>query len=350
MSVVRQGDRTPVMADVARLAGVSLQTVSRVVNGAPHLRPATRAKVEEAIAQLGYRPNPAARSLVTRRSGTIGLIATKSEFYGPSTIHRAVQGAARDAGYFVSAVDLAEVTRGSLAEAVEHLRDQRVEAIVMNAANDESIEIARRQETGGVPVVVVEGDLSRAGLTVGVDQRAGALLAAEHLLGLGHTRIAHVAGPQEWTEARARLDGWRTALHVAGLRPPEPLTGDWTVASGYAAGRRLAADLGVTAVFVANDHMAIGVLHALHEAGRAVPDDLSVVGFDDLPESAYLLPALTTVRQDFAAVGRRAIELLQAALGPGGPAPGGRLLRPELVRRASTAPVPDSPRDPRRTP
>ncbi|SDS93384.1 DNA-binding transcriptional regulator, LacI/PurR family [Nocardioides scoriae] len=341
-------ERAPVMADVARLAGVSLQTVSRVVNGAPQLRPSTRERVEEAIRQLGYRPNVAARALVTKRSGTIGLIGTKSEFWGPSTIHRTVQGAARDAGYFVSSVELVEVTRRAVAEAVEHLRDQHVEGIVLVAANDEALEVVQAQASTGTPVVVVEGDLTRAALTAGVDQLRGALLATEHLLGLGHTRIQHVAGPQHWTEARERLTGWRTAMHAHGLRPPTPLEGDWTVASGYDAGTRLARDPEVTAVFVANDHMAIGVLHALHEAGRSVPGDVSVVGFDDLPESEFLIPPLTTVRQDFVTVGRRAIQVLQRAIeleaakrleGVDGSLSRrhDRLVRPELVVRRSTA-------------
>ncbi|WP_445256154.1 LacI family DNA-binding transcriptional regulator [Nocardioides aurantiacus] len=336
--------RSPVMADVARLAGVSLQTVSRVVNEAPHLRPTTRARVEEAIRQLGYRPNVAARSLVTRRSATLGVIGTKSEFWGPAAIHRSVQSAARDAGYFVSAIDLPQVTRRDVTEAVEHLRDQRVEGIVLIAANDEALEAVRAQDTGELPVVVVEGDLSRARLTAGVDNHLGAVLATEHLLALGHTRIQHIAGPAEWTEARERLSGWRTAMQVGGLRPPEPLVGDWSAGSGHAAGVRLAAGDDVTAVFVANDHMAIGLLRALHEAGVRVPEDVSVVGFDDLPEAAYLIPPLTTVRQDFPAIGRRAIEVLQRAV-EDRRAPGshqlsdrvGQLLRPSLVVRRSTA-------------
>jgi DNA-binding LacI/PurR family transcriptional regulator len=339
--------RSPVMADVARLAGVSHQTVSRVVNGHPSIRPATRERVEDAIRQLGYRPNSVARALVTRRSGTIGVIATNGGLWGPSTVHRTVQAAARESGYFVSSVNLPDVTREDLAAAVEHLRDHSVEGIVMIVANDEALDIARNQETGGVPVVVVEGDLSRAPWTVGVDQVAGARMATEHLLGLGHTQIAHVAGPQHWVEARARLSGWRAAIYDADLRPFEPLLGDWTAASGYAAGRVLAQRRDVTAVFVANDHMAIGVLRALSEAGRRVPEDLSVVGFDDIPESGFLIPPLTTVRQDFNAVGRLAIDTLQVAMRPetadhadlGLASRRGRLIDPELVLRTSTASV-----------
>jgi DNA-binding LacI/PurR family transcriptional regulator len=343
-SGVRNG-RTPVMADVARLAGVSHQTVSRVINGHPSLRPATRERVEEAIRQLGYRPNTVARALVTRRSATIGVIATNGGLWGPSTVHRTIQAAARESGYYVSSVNLLDVTREDLAAAVEHLRDHHVEGIVMIVANDEALDIARHQETGGLPVVVVEGDLSRAPWTVGVDQVAGARMATQHLLSLGHSTVMHVGGPQHWVEARARLAGWHSAIHEAGLQPLEPLLGDWTAASGYAAGRGLAARPDVTAVFVANDHMAIGVLRALHEAGRSVPRDFSVVGFDDIPESGFFIPPLTTVRQDFTAVGRLAIDTLRLAMRKESAeadrslASGrGRLIHPHLVMRASTAP------------
>jgi DNA-binding LacI/PurR family transcriptional regulator len=334
----RGGIRPPVMADVARLAGVSHQTVSRVINGQSNLRPATRLRVEEAIRQLGYRPNSAARALVTKRSATIGVIGSKSGFWGPSTVHRTIQAAGREAGYFVSSVNVPDLTGAAVADAVEHLRDQSVEGIVLIAANDEAVEVARSQEAVGIPVVVVEGLLDKARWTVGVDQVAGAELATRHLLDLGHTEIVHVAGPLQWTEARSRLRGWQGAMHAAGLRPSPPLEGDWSAASGYRLGAELAARTEVTAVFAANDQMALGLLRALWEAGRTVPGDVSVVGFDDIPEAGFLIPPLTTVRQDFTAVGHRAIEILQAAIAhpePGGETPE-RLIRPELVVRAST--------------
>lgn len=334
---LKPAGRVPVMADVARLAGVSHQTVSRVVNGQTNLRPATRERVEEAIRQLGYRPNTAARALVTRRSATIGVIGSKSGFWGPSTVHRAIQASGREAGYFVSSVNLPNHTHESLTDAIDHLRDHAVEGIVLIAANDAALEVARAQEAGGTPVVVVEGDPERARWTVGVDQVAGAELGTRHLIELGHTDIAHVAGPQEWTEARARLVGYQSAMYAAGLRPSRPLEGDWSARSGYEAGVEIAARTDVTAVFCANDHMALGLLRALAEGGRSVPDDVSVVGFDDIPEAAYLIPPLTTVRQDFTAVGRRAIEILRGAIAPQADQPEPvRLINPELVVRASS--------------
>lgn len=324
------------MSDVAHLAGVSHQTVSRVINGSDNVRPETRERVLRAIRQLGYRPNTAARALVTRRSATVGVIGTEDGFWGPTSIQRATQAAARDEGFFVSSVNLHSVTREELAAAVDHLRDQSVEGIILVAAHDEALAVARAQESS-VPLVVVEGDLSQAELTVGVNQEAGARMATRHLLDLGHREIVHVTGPMHWTEARARLQGWRAEMYAAGLRPAEPVLGDWTAASGYEAGLRIAKTAGVTAVFAANDQMALGVLRALSEAEIEVPGEVSVVGFDDIPEAAYFIPPLTTVRQDFAAVGRRAIQILRAALGQDERVAGlPRLIEPELIERRST--------------
>ena len=212
-------DKTPVMADVARLAGVSHQTVSRVINGQSNLRPETRERVLQAIKQLGYRPNSAARALVTRRSATIGVIGSKGGYWGPSTVHRTIQAAGRQAGYFVSSTNLQQLTREELNDAISHLRDQSVEGIVLISATDDALDAARAQELTGVPVVVVEGDESKTNWTVGVDQVCGAELGTRHLIDLGHTEILHLAGPQDWTEARARLLGWQTSMYAAGLRP-----------------------------------------------------------------------------------------------------------------------------------
>jgi DNA-binding LacI/PurR family transcriptional regulator len=338
MTLEHEAPRTPVMADVAALAGVSHQTVSRVINGLPHVGATTRERVLAAIKELDYRPNTAARALVTRRSSTIGIISTETGLYGPNSIHRTVEEAAREAGYFAGSVGLKTITAEGLTDAIEHLRRQSVEGIVMIAAQHEALDLIRRQDPG-VPLVVVEGDLTRAKFAVGVDQHRGALEATQHLIDLGHTRIAHVSGPVGWTEAEARTQGWRDAVESAGLEPSPCVEGDWTAARGYEAGLELAADPDLTAVFVANDQMAIGLLRAMHEAGRRVPEDVSVVGFDDSPEAGYLVPPLTTVRQDFPEVGRRAIAVLHAAM-VGEEEDLDRLIEPVMVVRASTAPAP----------
>lgn len=325
----------PVMADVARLAGVSHQTVSRVINGSNNIRPETKARVQHAIEELGYRPNTAARALVTRRSGIIGIIGNNSALYGPSSIQRSVQEAARAAGYFSSLVPLAEVTLDELRSALDHLARQSVEAIVMIATQEEALAVVH-STNAGLPLIVVEGDLSGRGLSVGVDQIDGARQATRHLIDLGHRAIDHVAGPLTYTEAKGRRTGYDAAMHDAGLVPGELWEGDWTPASGYRIGRELARKHSCTAVFVANDQMTIGVLHAFDQAGIRVPQDISVVGFDDIPEAGYLNPALTTVRQDFHAIGQRAIDLVTATLG--GSTANVPLLAPELIVRKSTAP------------
>jgi DNA-binding LacI/PurR family transcriptional regulator len=178
-----------------------------------------------------------------------------------------------------------------------------------------------------------------------VDQQAGALLATRHLLELGHRTVHHLAGPADSLEARGRTAGWRAALEAAGAEVPPVFPGDWWPAAGHAAGRRLAAALhagsnDVSAVFVANDQMALGLLNALHEQGVRVPEDVSVVGFDDVPEAAYYTPPLTTVRQDFAELGRRGVELVLGRLTgrPCAPEP----VVPELVVRSTTARAPDT--------
>lgn len=328
----------PVMADVARLAGVSHQTVSRVINGSTSIRPATKARVQQAIEELGYRPNTAARALVTRRSGIIGIVGSSSALYGPSSIQRSVQEAARAAGYFSSLVPLAEVTVEALHDALDHLARQSVEAIVMIAAQEEALAVAHSADIG-LPMIVVEGDLSGRGLSVGVDQIDGARQATQHLIDIGHRAIVHVAGPLTYTEAKGRRTGYEAAMREAGLDPGELWEGDWTPAAGYRIGRELV-KAGPGAVFVANDQMAIGVLHAFAQAGLSVPRDVSVVGFDDIPEAAYLNPALTTIRQDFQAIGRRAIDLVAATLD--GSTASMPLLAPELIVRDSTAPPEES--------
>jgi DNA-binding LacI/PurR family transcriptional regulator len=340
--VVEGRSRPAVMADVARLAGVSHQTVSRVVNDHPSIRPETRERVVRAIAQLGYRPNTAARALVSGRSGMVGIVTASGGLFGPRSAQQGVGVAARAAGYAVASVDLPDVTPEALAAAVDDLARAGVEGVVVVAGHDAAVDVARSRP-GRLPVVVVEGDLSRTPMSVGVDQVAAASAAVEHLVDLGHRRVDHVAGPIDWAEARARVEGWRVAARGAGVVAPAPVVGDWSASSGHEAGRVLAADPDVTAVFVGNDQMAVGLLHAMHEAGRAVPQEVSVVGFDDIPEAAFLAPPLTTVHQDFHDVGRQAVALLSAAI-RGERLPPVPLLPARLVVRESTAPPRKGPR------
>ena len=331
--------RVATIFDVARLAGVSHQTVSRVLNDLPNVRPATRQRVEKAIAALNYRPSPAARALVTRRSRTIGLITTGGPDYGPSRTVLHFNEAARSSRYAVSMASMLKSDPDSLRSAVELLLRQNVEAIVLIAAHTGALDTVRDIELG-VPLIAVESGRRGGFHSVAIDQYHGARAAVAHLADLGHTRIRHLAGPTDSMDALERVRGWRDELAARGLEALEPLVGDWSPASGYRFGTTLAepgAQLDFTAVFVGNDQMALGLVHALAGNGFSVPDDVSVIGFDDIPESAFFAPPLTTMRQDFDSLGRDILFTLLAVLADED-SPSVPPMVPELIIRASTAP------------
>ena len=341
--------RPPVMADVARLAGVSHQTVSRVLNNHPNVRPGTREKVLEAIRELAYRPNAAARTLVTRRTHTLGVITadTNTMLYGPASMLYGFERAAHDA-YFVSVASLPAMDRRSMLEAVDRLLGQGVEGIVVIATYDTAV-AALGHVPAEVPLVAV-GCGTRASVTsVAIDNAAGAAAATRYLLSLGHTSICHVAGPASCLDAMERVDGWQQVMRGAGVDRPVLLEGDWSACSGYEIGCQLAADPDLTAVFCANDAMALGLMRALTERGLRIPADVSIVGFDDVPEAGFYMPPLTTVRQDFGEVGRLALSTLVDRMT--GAIPAGRRVRvdPELIVRSSAAEprTPRAPFDPR---
>ncbi|MBV8942636.1 MAG: LacI family DNA-binding transcriptional regulator [Solirubrobacterales bacterium] len=328
--------RRAVMADVGRLAGVSHQTVSRVINGSPHVRAQTRQRVLEAMLELGYRPNSAARALVTGRSQTLGVVSFDTTLYGPASTLFGIERAAHEAGYFIIVASLKVLDRRSVSEAVERLCRQGVDGILAITPYDEGAD-ALLHAPGDVPLVAVEAGPDHGVPVVAIDQVAGAQSATRHLLDLGHETVWHIAGALDFLESRDRVHGWRSAIEAAGAPQPPLLTGDWSARAGYDLGRGLASDTSVTAVFVANDQMALGVLRAMQEGGRRIPEEVSVVGFDDIPEAPYFLPPLTTVRQDFDHMGsqsvRQLVGMLEAAGSAHPPAP----LRPELIVRASTA-------------
>lgn len=323
------------MHDVARRAGVSHQTVSRVLNDMPNVGAQTRERVLAAIAELGYRRNSAARALVTRRSSTLGVIISGATLWGPSSALIGVENAARKAGYYVSLASVGETEDPLAPETLAHFVDQAVEGIIVIAPA--AMAHAPDPFITRVPVVMVAtGASPEPGLHItSVDQETGARLATRHLIELGHRRIGHIAGPDRWFEAAARTRGWRSELESAGLRATKPIAGDWTAASGYAAGERLLQSTLPTAVFAANDLMALGLIRALHDRGLSVPQHVSVVGFDDIPGSAHFIPGLTTVKQDFPALGRQCIEILLAALNGEDNAAGP--ITPRLIVRESTA-------------
>ena len=328
-----------VMADVARIAGVSKQTVSRVFNDQPRVRGETRERVLSAARQLGYRPNSAARALITGRTRTLGVIASDATSYGPAATLHAINVAARDAGYFVSAVPLRATDHGSVLDAVERLTSQGVDGII-TIASQKTVARALADTPHRVPMVTLDRSLEEHVPMVTVDEEQGARRATEHLLHLGHRTVLHLAGPADWIAAEERATGWRTALEAAGAPVIAPLTGDWSAESGYAVGRELAARAEATAVFAANDQMALGLLLALAEAGRRVPRDVSVIGFDDIPEAAFMIPPLTTVRHNFAEIGRRCMALMLRQLGAPAHSWVRTLVSGELIVRSSSGPPP----------
>lgn len=293
------------MADVAARAGVSAQTVSRVVNASPRVDPSTRARVEAAMDALGYRMHRAAQALRTGRTRTIGLVVSTLASVGNSRMLQAIAEAASARDYALTVVTVAG--SGDIADAFARLREQGADgAVVLN----EATRLARGVvPPAGLRLVVVDSPPDDRFAIVQTDHAAGARDAVAHLLARGHRVVHHLAGPASSFAAAERERGWREAL--AGAALPEPVRGDWTSASGYAAGAAL---VGASAVFVANDQMALGLLRALADAGRAVPGDVAVVGFDDIVDAAEYRPPLTTVRQDFDALGAEAVAVLVGML------------------------------------
>ena len=321
------------MYDVAARAGVSHQTVSRVVNGFDGIRPETRDRVLAAIVDLGYRRNVAARSLATSRTHAIGVLAPAVIDYGPTSTVQGIEVAARASGYHSLVTTVAD-DRESIVSGLEFLLDQAIEALVVIAPQNRVLDALRELDIT-LPIATLQAVELGSGTSVSVDQSSGARLVMAHLLGLGHRRIKHVSGPPELIEAQARRSSYEDALGAADLPVPEVVVGDWTAESGYRAASRLSPD--TTAVFSANDQMALGLIHGLVELGRRVPHDVSVVGFDDVPEARFYLPALTTIRQDFEQIGRVAVESLIRQI-EGGPAEHIAPLEAQLIVRDSTAP------------
>lgn len=329
--------RAPNMIDVAARAGVSHQTVSRVLNGFEGVRPRTRERVFEAIQALGYRRNFAARTLAIGRSQAIGVLVPDVPNFGPTSSLYAVERAARNAGY-QPLVTVTPEDKASVEESLNFLLDYAIEALVVMAPRRLVLEVIDGYESK-VPMAYLLTGSERAPWSVCVDQGEGMRLAVRHVIDQGHTLIQHVAGPDDSTEAVLRAEGFTAEIAKAGLPELPIVRGVWSPDAGYQAAAHL--DPRATAVVCANDHMAIGVIHALAEKGIRVPEDVSVVGFDDVPEAAHVVPPLTTVRQDFRRVGELAVEVLVAALA-GKEAPDTSPLPPVLVVRSSVAPPPSA--------
>jgi DNA-binding LacI/PurR family transcriptional regulator len=324
------------MADVARLAGVSSQTVSRVSTGHPGVVGSTRQHVLKAMQELGYRPNSAARALKLGEFRTIGIIVFTLATTGNSRTVEAIATHAAHEGYAITLIPVAGPTQDGVLGAFTRLGELAVDGVIV-IMEVHLLDAATVTLPPGVQVVVVDSDAGDRYTVVDTDQADGARQAVRHLLDLGHHTVWHVTGPQESFASERRAVAWRTVLREAGRPVPPVCVGDWSAESGYHAGLRLAGEPECTAVFAANDQMALGLLRALHERGRRVPQDVSVVGFDDIPDAASFIPPLTTVHQDFAEVGRRCVQGLLAQIRREETGPGTTLVPTRLVLRHSTA-------------
>ena len=302
------------------------------------MRAETRDRVLAAMEKLDYRPNPVARALVTGRSKTLGVVTFNTTLYGPASTLVGVERAAHAAGYFISIVSLESLERAAVLQAVERLRALGVDGLVMIAPHVASLG-ALWDLPADLPVVAVEAGPQDVVAVAEVDQYEGARLATQHLLDLGHATVHHLGGPPRAGPRRSSAPRAGAARSTPrGAKGTSPLRGDWSARSGYELGQKLLDLPDVTAIFVANDQMALGLLRVLHERGCDVPGDVSIVGFDDIPESAYFSPPLTTVRQDFNEMGRRGLHLLLEEIAAGKRSTGRATVPASLVVRASTAP------------
>jgi DNA-binding LacI/PurR family transcriptional regulator len=293
--------------DVAKLAGVSHQTVSRVLNDHPSLRPETRKKVEQAITALKYRPNQAARQLVTSRSKMIGILIAGTELYGPWAILNAMEREARQEGYAVISISVSPESPDSWTDAIDQLRNLDIDGVITIALSNQIVREVEKS-LASATIVIVDTEPSKKFDAVNIENYVGGKIATEHLINLGHKNIVHVTGPSDGYEGEQRRRGYEDAMRDAKLKL-YVLEGDWSIRTGFRLGKEIAArKVMPTAVFSANDHLALGIIKALTEEKLRIPQDVSVIGFDNIPEAAYFSPALTTVHQDFDELGKLAIS------------------------------------------
>ena len=323
------------MAEVAAVAGVSQQTVSRVLNNHPSVSAKTKLKVRAAIEAMQYRPNLAARALVTGNTHTIGVLVSSTTLSGPSGALLGIEQMARARGYWVSMAGLQSAQPPEVADVVSHFFDQGVDGIIAIAQTQMAVDATIKACAGIPTVLVTSGPVTGEHHALDIDQTDGVRQAMTLLRGLGHKRIAHISGPADDLHAVARANAWREFLPKG--QSPELLhvRGDWSARSGYSATMSLlTSDQPPTAIFAGNDRMAFGVLRALNECGFKVPQHMSVVGFDDIEGSDCSIPPLTTIRQNHSALGVAAMELLLEAID--GQPPRRLNIPTQLVVRAST--------------
>jgi DNA-binding LacI/PurR family transcriptional regulator len=327
--------RRVVMADVAKASAVSMQTVSRVLNGSAGVQAAKKARVLKAVQELGYHPNLAARTLASSRSGVIGVLIAGHAHFGMVDTLMAVEAAAREAGYYVVIATEERARPELVRDAYVYLQRRQVECVVVLAESGRIVPVIQGVHERTPTVLVLAGQRVLDGIsTVSIDQVAGGRMAAEHLTECGYRDILHLTGDLKWQDAIDRLKGFRAFCREVGIDPRVVEGRSWDPAEGYRAGLEILAGGKPRAVFAGNDHLALGLLHAISEAGLRVPEDIAVIGFDDVLGAAWYAPPLSSVRQDFRAIGENAIDLVADLID--GKEPRNVHIAAEVVPRFST--------------
>jgi DNA-binding LacI/PurR family transcriptional regulator len=336
-SFPRKRHKNLTIYDIAVRTGVSYQTVSRVLNGMPHVSPATREKVQAVIQEVGFRPNMTARQLAGQSSNTVGLVTFATSFYGPAQILANCEQASKEMGLSFMFSGIVDQSTPEIRRAVNELCAHQVCGILLYLPL--RIDLRDLQDVcRNVPHVAVDSNLGYKCPAIFINQELGSRIATQHLIQLGHRKIAYLQGSLFWRAAELRFKGWLKELKAAGLTPGPVIDGNWTAESGYEAARKLVAQHWgeYSALVAANDQMALGAIRAFEESGIKIPRTISVVGFDDIPEAAFFRPPLSTVKQDFATLASSSVECLMTQINESS---SGRLrtIRPTLVERESTA-------------
>jgi len=332
--------------EVASAAGVSTQTVSRVINDRPDVSPETRKRVQEIIDNLGYQPNALARSLIRQRSYTFGVVTAGLKYIGPSRTLSGITSAVEEAGYSLLLKELPQFNANNVAPTFQTFLSRRVDGIIwaVPEVGDNRTWVNQLTLDLDIPIVYLAMKSQENICVVSINNYLGGQLAMSHLFEQGYRHIGHISGPLDWWEARERMAAWRDMLTEANIEFKDEhwVEGNWSSASGLQAIEKLLKDYPeMDAVFVSNDQMALSVLQYACRNNLRIPDDLGVVGFDDIPESAFFWPPLSTVQQDLFSVGEAAVEEIIKIIGPGkhdrdSVRPKSIMLAPTLVVRKSS--------------
>ncbi|MBN2470035.1 MAG: substrate-binding domain-containing protein [Anaerolineae bacterium] len=332
----------PTLFDVAKLAGVSYQTVSRVINDHPYVSKDTRQRVQDAIDTLGYRPSKAATKLASKSSKIIATILYGSWFPGQAEIALNIELAAKTSGFDVIVINITEPKK-QLIEALENVKAWAVDGIILMVPVEGLPAEEIQAHSANTPIIRIDSPPSSQIPSVIIDETYGTRQVVEHLIALGHTEFQEISGPLEWFSAQTRHLACMDTFQAHGMDAPMSVEANWTASGGYRATRRLLEEgAHFSAIISASDSMAFGAIRALHEAGLRVPQDVSVVGFDDIPEAAYFFPPLTTVRRNLIQFGMAGFEHLMQVMDDSEAPRQQRVLVPRIIFRESTGPAPSA--------